>query len=36
MNDLATPDLRRVIVTHGDMLKDRPAETLKAVAAKVS
>jgi len=36
MNDLATPDLRRVIVTHGDMLKDRAAETLKAVAARVS
>jgi hypothetical protein len=29
----ATPDLRRVIVSHGQMIIDKPADTLRAVAA---
>jgi hypothetical protein len=36
VDQLATPDLRRVIVTHGDMIRERPAETLKTVAAALS
>ena len=33
VNSWATPDLARVIVSHGKMLTDRPAEALKAVTA---
>jgi hypothetical protein len=29
------PDLRRIIVSHGDII-DRPPETLKAIAARLS
>jgi hypothetical protein len=36
LDDLASPDLRRVIVTHGSMITDRPAETLKTVASALS
>jgi len=33
---LATPDLRRVILSHGDMLTDKPVEALKGVLAALS
>jgi hypothetical protein len=33
VNTWATPDLARIIVGHGKMVTDRPAETLKAVTA---
>jgi len=36
IGEMASPDLRRVIVTHGDMIRDQPAETLKTVAAALS
>jgi hypothetical protein len=36
VESLATPDLRRVILTHGDMLADKPAEALKGVLAALS
>jgi hypothetical protein len=33
VNSWATPDLARVIVSHGKMLSDRPADTLRTVTA---
>jgi hypothetical protein len=36
VNSWAKPDLVRVIVGHGKMLSDRPAEALKAVTAALS
>jgi hypothetical protein len=36
VNAMATPDLRRVIVSHGSMITERPAETLKSVAADLA
>jgi hypothetical protein len=36
IDEISSPDLRRVIVTHGDMIAERPAETLKTVAAALS
>jgi hypothetical protein len=36
LGEIATPDLRRVIVTHGKMIDDRPAETIKTVASALS
>jgi hypothetical protein len=33
VNAWATPELRRVIVSHGPMMTERPADTLKAVTA---
>jgi hypothetical protein len=36
IDNLATPDLRRVIVTHGDMVEERAPETLKSVASALS
>jgi len=36
LDEIATPDLRRVIVTHGDVIEDRAAETIKSVAAALS
>ena len=31
VNSLATPDLRRVVVSHGEMITERVGETLKSV-----
>jgi len=36
LGEIATPDLRRVIVTHGKMIDDRAAETIKTVASALS
>jgi hypothetical protein len=35
LSELATSDLCRVILSHGRMLSDKPAETLKTIAAEV-